>query len=44
MVSRSVDDVLQRVPSDHVGIVDENAPEIDSDEEAEIQDPMQREQ
>lgn len=42
MMRRSVDDIFQGMTGDHIGIVDEDAPEIDKDEETEIYNAMQR--
>ena len=37
MVRGPVDDRLERVAGDHVGVVDEDGPEVDEDEEAEVE-------
>lgn len=39
---RSIDNGLERVAGDHVGIVDENGPYIHDHEKAEIHDSMER--
>lgn len=36
MVRRTVDVPLQHVAGDHISIVDEDSPELDKDEEAEV--------
>lgn len=36
MVRRTVDVSLQHVAGDHISIVDEDSPELDKDEEAEV--------
>lgn len=36
MVRRTVDVPLQHVTGDHISIVDEDSPELDKDEEAEV--------
>ena len=37
VVCGPVDDLLERVAGDHVGVVDEDGPEVDKDEEAEVE-------
>ena len=37
MVGGAVDDLLERVSGDHVRVVDEDGPEVDEDEEAEVE-------
>lgn len=44
MVRRTVDVPLQHVAGDHIGIVDEDSPELDKDEEAEVDIFVEREQ
>ena len=40
MVRRAVDDRLERMAGDHVRVVDENTPEVDSNEESKIEIPV----
>ena len=44
MVCRAVDDLLQRVASDHIRVVDQDRPEVDEDEETEVELPVEREE
>lgn len=44
VMCRSINHILQRVVSDHVGIVNEDGPEIDQDEEDEVKMPLKREE
>jgi len=37
VVRGPVDDVLERVAGDHVGVVNEDAPKVDGDEEEEVE-------
>ena len=36
MVGKTIDDLLERMPSDHVRIMDEDTPEIDSHKETKV--------
>ena len=43
VVRRAVDYFFKRMSGNHVRVVDENTPEVDSNEESEIEVPVQRE-
>lgn len=44
MMCGTIDDLLQRVSSDHIGIMDKDGPEVDKDEQAEVDLLMEREE
>ena len=43
MMRRPVDDLLQWMTSDHVGIMDKNTPKVDGNEEEQVKNTVKRE-
>ena len=44
MVRRAINDLLERMTSDHVGIMDEDRPEVHEDKQAQVELPVQWEE